>query len=235
MARLPRYLLPGQPQHLIQRGNNRSRVFFASEDYRFYLRCLRQASDRHQVAIHAYVLMTNHVHIVASPRTAYGLSKMMHVLGLRYAQHVNFLYQRSGTIWEGRFKAAPIDSEPYLMTCFKYVELNPVRAGIVDSPGHYCWSSYGHNACGRQDVLLTHHGVYEALADRPEDRCRRYRALFDVEIDEPVLNVIREATNQGWAIGSDRFRTNIERASSRRSSPLPRGGRREGAGRPRIK
>lgn len=231
MARLPRYSLPGQPQHLIQRGNNRAAIFFTDADYGFYLDCLHLASQRHDVAIHAYVLMTNHVHLVVTPNCAHGLSKMMHLVGLRYAQHINATHQRTGTLWEGRYKATPIDTEAHLLTCYRYVELNPVRANMVTQPDAYPWSSYTHHAYGKHDPLIRDHDLYLRLGKTEQQRCHAYRALFENALSDDTLDSIRHATNGGWVLGSNRFSNQVEQSTRRRASPLPRGGPRAGAGR----
>jgi putative transposase len=142
MARLPRYTLPGQPQHVILRGNNRSIIFAADEDYRFFLDCLGDAATRHGCVIHAYVLMTNHVHLLITPEHEGSIGKALQSVGRRYVQYFNYTYQRTGTLWEGRYKATLIDSESYLLTCYRYIELNPVRADMVPHPRDYLWSSY---------------------------------------------------------------------------------------------
>jgi putative transposase len=231
MARLPRYALPGQPQHLIQRGNNRAAIFFTDADYRFYLECVHLASQRHEVAIHAYVLMTNHVHLVATPNREHGLSKMMHLIGLRYARYINSTHQRTGTIWEGRYKSTPIDTEAYLLTCYRYVELNPVRANMVNHPDAYLWSSYAHHACGKRNPLIHDHDIYRALGKTTQQRYRAYCALFENGLSDGTLDSIRNAANGGWALGSDRFSKEIEQTAKRRASRLSRGGPRKGAGR----
>ncbi|MCA1806592.1 MAG: transposase, partial [Actinobacteria bacterium] len=132
MARLPRYFVPGQPLHIIQRGNNREPIFASDDDYRFYLDCLIDAADQHGLAVHAYVLMTNHVHLLATPDTDTSVGKTLQSVGRRYVQYFNHTNQRTGTLWEGRYKATLIDSEAYLLTCMRYIELNPARAGMVD-------------------------------------------------------------------------------------------------------
>ena len=231
MARLPRYILPGLPHHLIQRGNNRGVIFFADLDYRFYLECVHLASERHHVAIHAYVLMTNHVHLVATPNRAHGLSKMMHLIGLRYARHINSTHQRTGTLWEGRYKATPIETEAYLLTCYRYVELNPVRANMVHHPNAYPWSSYAHHAYSKRDSLIRDHDLYLALGKTKQQRYRAYRALFENDLCDEMLDSIRHATNGGWVLGSNRFSNRVEQITKRRPFPLTRGGSRQGAGR----
>ena len=160
MARLPRFSLTGVPQHVIQRGNNRQACFAADEDYRFYLDCLRDASQRYRCAIHAYVLMTNHVHLLVTPGETGAISRFMQHVGRRYVQHFNFLYQRSGTLWEGRYKSSLVDAENYLLTCYRYIEMNPVRAAMVREPVEYRWSSHRANALGHPDSVLTPHALY---------------------------------------------------------------------------
>ena len=163
MARLPRYVIPGQPQHVIQRGNNRDIIFVADEDYRFYLQKLEDACKKYNCDIHAYVLMTNHVHLLLTPQSENGISQVMQSLGRSYVQYFNFRYRRSGTLWEGRYKATLLDSESYLLTCSRYIELNPVRAQMVKDPGEYPWSSFGFNALGQADNLITPHAVYKTI------------------------------------------------------------------------
>lgn len=233
MARLPRYGLPGQPQHVIQRGNNRSPIFFAPEDYEFFLECLRDGCIQYSCSIHAYVLMTNHVHLLVSPKTAEGISRLMQSVGRRYVQYINFTYRRSGTLWEGRYKAVPIDSEGYVMTCYRYIESNPVRAAMVTHPSGYRWSSYAHHADGKPDDLIRQHALYRALGPDEKNRCAAYRKLFKADVDADDLSALRESVNKGWALGSDRFVSKIEAMGQRRVVPLPRGGRRKGAGRPK--
>ena len=156
MARLSRFVLPGQPQHVIQRGNNRQDIFRSNDDYQFYLEKLTDAANKHQCDIHAYVLMTNHVHLLVTPHTEDGMGKMMQMLGRYYVQYFNTRYQRTGTLWEGRYKATLIDTEQYLLTCMRYIELNPVRVkNRVRHPSEYPWSSYQYNAHGQLNELVT--------------------------------------------------------------------------------
>ena len=226
MACLPRYVLPGQPQHVIQRGNNRSVTFFAEEDYSFYLECLKEARDKHGCTVHTYVLMTNHVHLLLTPDNPYSIAKTMQSVGRRYVQYINYTYRRTGTLWEGRYKATLIDSEQYLLTCSRYIELNPVRAGIVTHPDEYPWSSYRAHAHGQADTLIRNHSLYLALGESDSVRQEAYRELFKVQLDSATVNLIRESTNKSWALGSERFRKEIEAALQRRARPLPRGGAR---------
>lgn len=229
MARLPRFELPGQPQHVIQRGNNKEPIFCAREDYRYYLGKLRAAADKHACRIHAYVLMTNHVHLLITPEQQGGIGKLMQMLGRYYVQYFNYHYERTGTLWEGRYKATLIDSEAYLLTCMRYIELNPVRAGMVDHPSEYPWSSYPHNADGQADPMIAPHREYRRLGEAPNERQAAYRQLFRGRLAEDTLHTIREATNKAWVLGNDRFRQKIERQLERRAAPQAKGGDRKSA------
>lgn len=225
IARLPRYRLPGQPQHVIQRGNNRSALFVAPTDYERFRAWLRVACERHGCLVHAYVLMTNHVHLLVTPMTAPGIGKVMQSVGRRYVQYFNRTYHRTGTLWEGRYRAVVIDTDAYLLTCCRYIERNPVRAGMVVDPADYPWSSHRANALGEPDPLVTPHARYRALGPDGASRRAAYRALFRDEVDAATLQAIRAAINTGWALGSDRFREEIARLARRRAAPLPRGRR----------
>jgi len=224
MARQPRFILPGQPQHVIQRGNNRDVIFASEDDYLFYLEKLDVACRRFDCALHAYVLMTNHVHLLMTPNSGDGIGKVMQSLGRYYVQYFNYQYKRTGTLWEGRYKSTLLDSEAYLLTCSRYIELNPVRADMVDHPSDYRWSSYGHNALGETNGLISPHEVYLRLGSDPELRCEAYRHLFDAHIDDRKLDEIRTATNRSWVLGSERFKEQIEALTKRQAAPRVRGG-----------
>ena len=223
MARLGRYFLPDQPLHVIQRGNNRQAIFFAPEDYRLYHDWLAEAAAAHGCAIHAYVLMTNHVHLLLTPRSAQSLPGTMQALGRRYVRHVNAAYRRSGTLWEGRYRAAPIDGEAYFLACCRYIELNPVRAGMAARPRDYRWSSYRAHGLGRDDALVSAHPLYLALGRSRAARQAAYRALFRERLAADFVDGLRAATNGGWAFGDARFHHEIAAASGRRVAPLPPG------------
>jgi putative transposase len=223
MARLPRFFMPGQPLHVIQRGNNRDSIFASDDDYRFYLRCLKDAADAQGLAIHAYVLMTNHVHLLVTPELEFSLSKAMQSIGRRYVQNFNHAYGRTGTLWEGRYKSTLIDSEHYLLTCMRYIELNPVRAAMVEHPGDYPWSSYRANAQRSSDELISSHTLYRRLGRSDEERQSAYRQLFRSQIPMVDIDAIREATNKAWVLGDSRFRAKVEAHSERRAAPMPRG------------
>jgi len=227
MARLPRLYVPGCAHHLIQRGNNRQACFFDDLDYAFYLDKLKEASEKHQVSIHAFVLMTNHVHLLATLNDQYGISKMIQSLGRRYVGYVNATYQRTGTLWEGRYKSTLVDSEDYLLTVSRYIELNPVRADMVDHPAEYPWSSYRGNAMGKEIALLTSHFIYQQLGSTPKEQQQAYRALFHGRIAERTLEEIREATNKAWVLGYNRFKAEIELVTNRRVESSGWGGDRK--------
>lgn len=227
MARLPRFEIIGQPQHVIVRGNNRQIIFVADEDYAFYLEILADACARYGCQVHAYVLMTNHVHLLLTPLTQGAIGKVMQSVGRRYVQYFNYCYRRTGTLWEGRYKASLIDSECYALICYRYIELNPVRAGMVESPGDYRWSSYHTNALGVQDDVVTPHYCYEALGDSADIRQMRYQDLFAYAVDDAALAEIRQTVNKGWALGSEKFKAEAESLLKLKLSPQPRGGDRK--------
>ena len=225
MPRQPRFILPGYPQHAIIRGNDRTPIFRAYSDYQFFLHCLEEACDKHECELHAYVLMTNHVHLLTTPQTKEGLGKAMQMIGRYYVQYFNRKYERTGTLWEGRYKASLIDSDLYLLTCYRYVELNPVRANMVSRPEDHHWSSYGHNAMGKNNQLIIPHARYEALGGNDASRQSAYRALFVQEIPEDLLQDIRESTNKAWLMGTRADSNNkVDLQLNRRCAPLPRGG-----------
>ena len=224
MARLSRIVIPGQPQHVIQRGNNRDVVFVSDEDYYFYLEKLHNACKKHNCDLHAYVLMTNHVHLLMTPHTKEGISKVMQSIGRYYVQYFNNTYDRTGTLWEGRYKATLIDSEAYLLICGRYIELNPVRAKMVSHPSEYPWSSYQYNALGKRNSMITPHLLYNRLGKTDEERQKNYRQLFRSQFSEKTLVEIREATNKAWVLGNDRFKNRIEKLTSRQAKPKARGG-----------
>ena len=234
MARLGRYFLPDQPLHVIQRGNNRQPIFFCRDDYRRLHAWLAEAAAAHDCSVHAYVLMTNHLHLLVTPGSDQSLPRTMQALGRRYVRHVNEANRRSGTLWEGRYRAAPIDSEAYFLACCRYIELNPVRAGIVAHPGDYGWSSYRAHAFGAADPLVCGHALYCGLGGSPGECRGAYRALFEPPVDAAFLNELRTATNGGWALGDERFTRHLTAAVGRRAAPLRRGRRRKPGGEPRT-
>jgi putative transposase len=223
MPRRERYFLPGQPLHIIQRGNNRQPIFFHDDDYRLYLDWLKDAADANACAVHAYVLMTNHVHLLVTPDSEESVPRTMQSLGRRYVRHVNAAHGRTGTLWEGRYRAAPIDTDDHFFSACVYIELNPVRARMVKHPRQYPWSSYRAHAEGRADPLLVEHDIFARLGRSREARRENYRALFKRPLERDFVEDLRAATNGGWAIGTDAFKRRIAKALKRRVSPLPRG------------
>jgi putative transposase len=178
---------------------------------------LEEIASRYECAIHAYVLMTNHVHLLLTPAAPDGASKMMKHLGQRYVQYFNRKHKRTGSLWEGRFRSSLIDSEGYLMRCHCYIEMNPVRAGMVQKPSDFCWSSHGSNANGAATaVTLTPHALYLALGASDEERRSQYRSLFCNALTQDQLDEIREAARGGFALGRPAFLENLQRTLQRR-------------------
>ena len=223
MARLPRIRLPGIPQHVIQRGNNRQACFGSDADFAAYAHWLDEYARKFRVAIHAWAFMTNHVHLLLTPEGDHGVSRLMQTLGRHYVRYFNYTYKRSGTLWEGRFKSCLVEAENYLLICQRYIELNPVRAGMVEAPADYVWSSYRSNGLGQPAKFWTPHRVYLQLGTTASERTATYRELFRGQIDSMGLNQIRQATNQGMVLGNDRFKDEVERLASRRVVTLKRG------------
>lgn len=219
MPRRPRLTLPNVPLHLIQRGNNRQACFVTDEDYRSYLDWLSEYAGQAGCRIHAYVLMTNHVHLLVSAERTGASGEMMKALGQRYVQYFNRTYRRSGTLWEGRYRSCLTQAETYLLACQRYIELNPVRAGMVEHPGSYRWSSYRANAQGESDPLISDHEVYRALGHDASSRQAAYRELFRYELEPGLVDQIRHATNGNYALGSQLFGEQIAHALKQRVLP----------------
>ncbi len=206
MARLARNVAAGQPHHVIQRGNNRQAIFVDDVDRRRYLDWLGEIASEHQLSVHAYVLMPNHVHLLLTPPTSESLSRAMQALGRRYVRWFNDRHERSGSLWEGRFRSNVIDSDRYLLTCSRYIELNPVRAGLVGDPGHYRWSSYAHHVGVRIDHLISDHALMWGLGNTPFERQNAYQRLFEVALTTDDLDLLRKAANRGRNISQDGIR-----------------------------
>lgn len=197
MSRCPRICLPGLTQHVVQRGNGRCTVFGSPSDFQFFLWLLQRESARYAVAIHAYALMTNHFHLMATPSDRTGLSALMQGLGRSYVPVFNFKYQRTGGLWEGRYRSFAIEDEAYWLTCMRYVELNPVRAGMVPAPEMYTWSSARTHGCGHENPLLSHHELYLRLGANPDDRQHAWRVICREALSDSELAELREATRKG--------------------------------------
>lgn len=226
MARLPRLTVPDCPHHLIQRGNNRQTTFHDAADHEALLRLLAEYAERHKVAIHSYVLMSNHFHLLATPTTRTGLPAMMQAIGRRYVQYFNKRHGRSGTLWEGRYKATLVQSERYLLACMAYIDLNPVRAGLVARPADYRWSSHRHYMGLGHDRLVTPHALYWELGNTPFAREAAYGELVSQGISQDQQKALTDSVLKGWALGDQRFLDQIQRQTSRRLRP-------DKAGRPR--
>jgi putative transposase len=202
MARKPRIQLADYTQHVIQRGANREACFFAEADYRFHLGCLSEALKLHDCECHAYVLMTNHVHLLLTPKRYGALAKVMKLLSQRYTQYVNYTYRRTGSIWEGRYKSSVIDVDHYLLTCYRYIELNPVRAGMVNRPSEYLWSSARLHGFGESNItecaknLVVDHSLYLGLGREVEERQAAYRELFLGHMDKELIHVMGRVFTQ---------------------------------------
>ena len=222
MPRRPRIHLDGMPLHLVQRGHNRQPCFFAEADYWAYLNWLGEAARKAGCKIHAYALMTNHVHLLLTPADAQSVPRMMVALGRQYVPYINAAYQRSGTLWEGRYRATVVEAETYLFECMRYIELNPVRADMVAHPAAYPWSSYRANAEGKADALLTPHLLYRRLGANGGERQAAYGEMVKAPLDTTQLAVARESSHKGWALGGGRFQAKIERLTQRRTMPLPK-------------
>jgi putative transposase len=215
MSRHKRLILPAVPLHIIQRGNNRGPCFTGTADYLVYLTLLHKYAAEAACHIHAYVLMTNHVHLLLSTGSRTGPSDLMRRLGQHYVQYFNRRHGRSGTLWEGRFRSCLVDTERYLLVCQRYIELNPVRARMVETPEAYPWSSYRANALGADDPLVTPHVVYASLGAHDVDRRAAYRHLFLENLTEQLLAEIRHASNSSRPLGPASFLEEVTHASGR--------------------
>ncbi len=224
MPRPPRLFLPDQPQHIVVRGHNRDPVLISEDDFRFLYQCLRDAADKNTLAIHAWVFMNNHIHLLVTPDNEKSLPKTMQSVGRRYAEYFNRTYQRSGPLWDGRYKSSLIDTDNYLLSCYRYIEMNPVRAGIVSQAEHYAYSSFHANALGNVDSMLSPHAVFldyisqkvseSKIADSDTSiggNRKRYCELCAESLDRQILSDIRRGTEKGWGIGGAKFLLKVAR------------------------
>jgi putative transposase len=223
MARLPRLTVPGHPHHIIQRGNNRQPIFAADADYRRLLEFLEEHSREARVAVHAYVLMSNHFHLLATPETEDGIPHMMQAVGRRYVRYFNDRQQRTGTLWEGRYRSTLIQAQRYLLACMVYIDLNPVRAGMVDSVDRYPWSSHAHYVSGRTDRLITPHPIWWELGNTPFAREAAYRELVQAGLASTQERALTESTLRGWALGEADYVADLQRRTERRVSKAKAG------------
>ena len=223
MPRKPRMYLADIPAHVVQRGNNRDACFFSDDDYLFYLDVLGQGLRRYKVKLHAYCLMTNHVHLLMTPENEEGISRVMQHIGRRYVQYINKTYRRSGTLWEGRHKASLVDADNYLLKCYRYIEMNPVAASMVITPEQYRWSSYQHHAWGKPNDIIRDHILYEGLGHVSDIKQHAYRELFKTQIPDEDLHIIRESMKYNFPLGSQRFKEQVESALGRTIGQNQRG------------
>jgi putative transposase len=210
MARHPRIIVPGVALHIRQRGNDRNTCFRSDADRLTYLSLLRDSSSQHGCALHAYCLMTNHVHLLVTPVSVHACALMMRDLGRWYSAYFNRRHERTGTLWEGRFRSCPVDSARYVLGCYRYIELNPVRAFMVSSPDAYPWSSYRANAGLAPDPSLSPHVEYTGLSPADESRHAAYRGLFDGAADEEFLKTVRSATRGGYPLARDSLTSHLK-------------------------
>lgn len=216
MARLPRLTLAGYPHHIIQRGNNRQVIFADAQDFETMQAMLAENAQKFAVAVHAYVLMDNHFHLLATPATAEALPLMMQAVGRSYVRYFNQRHGRTGTLWEGRYRSTLIETERYLMACMVYIDLNPVRAGMVAQPLVWPWSSHAHYLGQRSDKLVTPHALYWALGNTPFAREAAYAALVQSGIASSEQAALTDAALRGWALGDADFVAELQKKSPRR-------------------
>lgn len=204
MPRTARFVIPDISVHVVQRGHDGQDCFFEDSDRIAYLDFLHSFAVRFQCSVHAYCLMSNHVHLLVTPSTEDGCALLMKHLGQHYVQRINARLNRVGTLWQGRYYSCPVASERYVLACYRYIERNPVAAGIVSQAGDYPWSSFAGNARGGCDGFLRPHVAYLGLADDRAVRTAAYRELVDTPLEQPVLDEIRSATRGGYVMGAER-------------------------------
>ena len=227
MARLPRLTVPGYPHHIIQRGNNRQAIFAGTADYEMLLKLLEEHSVQAGIEIHSYVLMSNHFHLLATPKTAQAIPEMMQAVGRRYVRHFNQRQARTGTLWEGRYKSTLIQAERYLLACMAYIDLNPVRANLAGDPVDYFWSSHAYYLGRRNDRLVTPHPLYWELGNTPFAREAAYGQLVRSGISSQQQNALTDSVLRGWALGEPDYVADLQKRTARRLS-------KERAGRPPL-
>lgn len=223
MARLARLVVPHHAHYLLQQGHDQTLIFREAADYVAFLDWLRDAARQFKVAIHAYVLMPTQLQLLATPSDADGLSRMMQWVGRHYVPYFNRKYQRSGTLWQGRFKATVVDADHYLLMCCHCIELSPVRENLVAHPDDYLWSSYPHHAGTKSDPLISDHVLYWALGNTPFQREAAYKMQIEHGVPEKDVQALMEATTKGWAFGSESFKAGLEKLTRRRVQQVKRG------------
>lgn len=210
MARQARIVVPGQPLHVTHQGNNRQNVFKSDQDHQRFIEDLVASRNKSGCSLHAYVLMPNHYHLLLTPPTGDALSEFMQSIGRRYVRYFNKEYQRSGTLWEGRYKSSLVDSDAYLLQCYRYIEEHPVRSKMVSAANQHQWSSYHHNALGETDPLITEHNNYTQIAKTEDARKTAYSSLFKTALDTETTTLITSSIDKGEVLGSDHFHQTIE-------------------------
>jgi putative transposase len=223
MARLPRLILPNYPHHVVQRGNDRQLIFREQEDYGRFLGWLRESARQYKVALHAYALLPDRIDLLVTPLDEGGLAQMMQRLGRFYVPWYNAKYQRSGSLFEGRFRTSLVEAGRYLLACSRYIELGPVRANLAQSPAHYPWSSYAHHAGTRTDPLITDHSLYWTLGNTPFQREAAWLDLAEQGVAADEIEQIETASAKGWPLASDAFKAELERTTRRQILPARRG------------
>lgn len=223
MARQPRLALPGYPHHVIQRGNNRQPIVLDEADRRMLYTLWLEESQRHKVAVNAYVLLDNHFHMLLTPPSDEAMSLMMQSVGRSYVRYFNKRHIRSGTLWEGRYKSSLIDSEAYLLTCMAYIDLNPVRAGVAESAEDFSWSSYKHMAGQNIDKLVTPHALYWGLGNTPFAREAAYAEFVAGGLSAAIQKALTESALKGRVVGRPDFLTSLEKSTQRQILPQKAG------------
>lgn len=216
MARLPRLTVAGYPHHVIQRGNNRQEIVKSDADREFLLDLLGENARKHKVALNAYVLMDNHFHLLLTPETTDGVQLMMQAVGRRYVRYFNDLYLRSGTLWEGRYRSTLVQAERYLLACMVYMDLNPVRAGMVADPREHPWSSHRHYIGQSPDRRITPPPLYWGMGNTPFAREAAYTELVRAGHSATQQDAITDATLHGWALGDEEFAAGLQKRTQRR-------------------
>ncbi|MDE2616464.1 MAG: transposase [Burkholderiales bacterium] len=223
MARLPRLSIPGYPHHVIQRGNNRQAIFLRDADRQRMLDLLEDHAQQNEVAVHAYVLMDNHFHLLLTPQSSQGLSRLMQAVGRRYVRHFNDAHGRSGTLWEGRYRSTLIETERYLLACMAYIDLNPVRSGLVVQARDFSWSSHTHYAGLRADRLVTPHPLYWELGNTPFAREAAYARLVQEGLSLQLQQELTDSALRGWVLGGPDFLAMLQKKTERRLSKASAG------------
>ncbi|MBC3871074.1 transposase [Undibacterium oligocarboniphilum] len=223
MARLPRLVIPQMLHHLVQRTHEGTQLFRDSEDYTMFLGWLTQGAKQFHIAIHAYVLMPEHLHLLVTPEDAEGLSKLLQWLGRYYVPYFNRKYRRSGSLWQGRYKATVLEAQAFFLPCSLYVESHPLRAGLVADLLDYPWSSYQHHIGLRADPLVSDHPIFWALGNTPFQREANYKEMMQQSLSAAELARLTEATHKGWLLGSPVFEAEMAKLTERRVSPAKRG------------